>query len=96
MLSIKASNSPLHRIRFQLISGCAIIDRKVKVRLSPKANVAMKHLRSQLGSILADQFIGKPLSETQIAWNDMALVVLGKKSKPDETGCVPNDSVVVT
>jgi ATP-dependent RNA helicase DHX29 len=61
-----------------LISNSAFIDRKVKFHISPKSNVAIKILRSHLGSLLAQQFRGKPLSESQSLWFEMALMVLGK------------------
>jgi len=61
-----------------LISNSAFIDRKVKFYISPKSNVALKILRNHLGSILAQQFRGKYLSESQSLWFEMALMVLGK------------------
>ncbi|KAG6832456.1 hypothetical protein H0H92_001502 [Tricholoma furcatifolium] len=63
---------------FKLISDSASIDRKIKFRLPPKSNVALKFLRTQLWSLLAHQFRGKPLTESQTLWNDVAISVLGK------------------
>jgi len=63
---------------FKLISNSASIDRKVKFHISPKSNVAIKILRNHLASILAQQFRGKPLSESQNLWFKLALMVLGK------------------
>lgn len=62
----------------QLISNSAFIDRKIKFRISGKANIALKHLRSQMTNLLACQFRGKPLSESQVLWNELAMMVLGK------------------
>ncbi|KII93254.1 hypothetical protein PLICRDRAFT_35442 [Plicaturopsis crispa FD-325 SS-3] len=76
---------------FKLVSNSAFIDRKIKFQISPKAGVALKHLRSQLASILAQQFRGKPLSESQVLWNETALSVLGKVKVDDEE----NESIVV-
>ncbi|RDB29553.1 putative helicase C15C4.05 [Hypsizygus marmoreus] len=79
---------------FKLISDSAFIDRKIKFRVAPKANVALKFLRSQLGSLLAHQFRGKTLTESQILWNEIALMVLGKvkvEADPSE-----QRSVVIT
>lgn len=78
----------------KLISDSTFIDRKIKFRVSPKANVALKILRSQLGTLLAQQFRGKPLSESQYLWFDLALMVLGKtKIEADEGNVL---KVVVT
>jgi ATP-dependent RNA helicase DHX29 len=64
---------------FKLMSNSAFIDRnKIKFRIDPKSNVALKELRSRLGSLLAHQYRGKPLIESQILWNDLAMLVLGK------------------
>jgi ATP-dependent RNA helicase DHX29 len=60
------------------MSDTAIVDRKVKYRLAPRANIAMKILRTQLGSILAQQFRGKPLTESHIQWHKLAMVALGR------------------
>ena len=59
------------------------IDRKVKFRLSPKMGVAIKLLRAQISSLLSTQMRTKPLSELQILWNELAMMVLGKM-RPDE------------
>lgn len=61
-----------------------MVDRKIRYRLEPKTNVALKFLRNQLGSLLAAQFRGKPLIESQAAWNDIALAILGKVKPPKE------------
>lgn len=68
----------------QLISDSAFIDRKIKFRISSKSNIALKFLRGQLGSLLAHQFRGKILTESQILWNDISLMVLGKIKVEDE------------
>jgi len=76
---------------FKLISDSTFIDRKIKFRVSPKANVALKILRSHLSTLLAQQFRGKSLSESQCLWFELALMVLGKaKIEADEgNGLVP-------
>lgn len=65
-------------ISVQLISEGLFIDRRVRYRVPPRSGVALKYLRSQLGSILGQQFRGKPLAESQVLWNDMAMLVLSK------------------
>ncbi|KAH0838412.1 P-loop containing nucleoside triphosphate hydrolase protein [Lanmaoa asiatica] len=69
---------------FKLMSDTAIVDRKVKYRLTPRANVAMKILRTQLSSILAQQFRGKPLTESQIQWHKLAMAALGSAQQEAE------------
>ncbi|KAG6820381.1 hypothetical protein H0H93_001352 [Arthromyces matolae] len=63
---------------FKLISDSAFIDRKVKFTLPPKSSIALKLLRNRLWAILAHQFRGKTLTETQVLWRDIAMLVLGK------------------
>lgn len=60
------------------MSDTAIVDRKIKYCLTPRANVAMKILRTQLSSILAQQFRGKALMESQIQWHGLAMAALGR------------------
>jgi len=64
---------------FKLISNSASIDRKVRFNIPPKSNVAIKILRNHLGTILAQLFRGKSLSESQGLWFELALIVLGKE-----------------
>jgi hypothetical protein len=64
---------------FQLISNSASIDRKVRFHIPPKSNVAIKILRNHLGTLLAQLFRGKPLSDSQGLWFKLALMVLGKE-----------------
>lgn len=68
----------------QLISDGATIDRKIKYRVPPKANIALKILRGHLANILAQQFRGKPLTGSQTRWNEVALMVLGKQKLPED------------
>ncbi|KDQ63609.1 hypothetical protein JAAARDRAFT_119632 [Jaapia argillacea MUCL 33604] len=68
---------------FKLISDSAFIDRKIKFRIPPKSNIALKWLRTQLGSLLAAQFRGRPIVESQVYWNELAMMILGKV-KPQE------------
>jgi len=63
---------------FKITSDSAFIDRKIKFHIPPKSNIALKFLRSRLGSLLAQQFRGKPLTESQILWKEVAMMVLGK------------------
>ncbi|THH31997.1 hypothetical protein EUX98_g2175 [Antrodiella citrinella] len=63
---------------FKLMSNTVTIDRKIRFRVEPKSSVALKYLRSQLGSLLAAQYRCKPLSETQVNWNELAMMILGK------------------
>ena len=66
-------NGPL-----QLASNSVFIDRKIKFRVPGRASVALKYLRHHLATILANQIRGKPLSESQLLWNELAMTVLGK------------------
>ncbi|KAJ7103397.1 P-loop containing nucleoside triphosphate hydrolase protein [Mycena belliarum] len=66
-------------VDFKLVSNAALIDRKIKYQVSPKCNIALKFLRMQLVSILAQQFRSKPLTESQVLWSDVASSVLGKE-----------------
>jgi len=66
------------------MSDTAIVDRKVKYRLTSKANTAMKILRTQLSGILAQQFRGKPLTESQIQWHKLAMAALGRTKLESE------------
>ncbi|KAL0951028.1 hypothetical protein HGRIS_007768 [Hohenbuehelia grisea] len=69
---------------FKLISDSAFIDRKIKLRIAPKSNIALKFLRTNLASLLATQFRGKILAESHILWKDLSLMVLGKVRPEDE------------
>ncbi|KLO20229.1 P-loop containing nucleoside triphosphate hydrolase protein [Schizopora paradoxa] len=63
---------------FKLISNTIDIDRKIKYRVAPKTNVALKHLREHLLENLSLRFKGKELSETQKVWETLAIKVLGR------------------
>ena len=70
----------------QLIADTVAVDRKIRYRVSPKANIALKHLRAHLAEILALRFRGKELTERQQKWNELAMRVLGKmqsETSPD-------------
>ena len=54
------------------------IDRKIKFRIPGRVNVALKYLRHNLATILANQIRGIALSESQLLWNELAISVLGK------------------
>ncbi|KAI0318481.1 P-loop containing nucleoside triphosphate hydrolase protein [Amylostereum chailletii] len=62
----------------KLIADSLFIDRKIRFHVSPKINLALKYLRGHLASLLATQLRGKPLTETQALWMEIALIVLGK------------------
>lgn len=62
----------------QLTSNSAFVDRKIKFRIPGRVNVALKYLRHNLATILANQVRGMPLSESQLRWNELAMSVLGK------------------
>ncbi|THU91743.1 P-loop containing nucleoside triphosphate hydrolase protein [Dendrothele bispora CBS 962.96] len=65
--------------KYQLISNSVSIDRKIRFQLSPKANIALKILRSRLGTLLENQFRGKKvLVESQLHWQELAMMTLGK------------------
>lgn len=74
-----------------------MVDRKVKFRVLAKTNVALKHLRTQLASVLAIQFRGKPLTESQMLWKNLGEKVLGKIRirDPDDVDGMPGGIVVV-
>ncbi|KIK96360.1 hypothetical protein PAXRUDRAFT_826025 [Paxillus rubicundulus Ve08.2h10] len=63
---------------FKLMSDTATVDRKIKYRLTFRANVAMKILRNQLSSISAQKFRGKPMTESQVRWHELGMGALGK------------------
>ncbi|KZT30522.1 P-loop containing nucleoside triphosphate hydrolase protein [Neolentinus lepideus HHB14362 ss-1] len=69
---------------FKLISDSVFVDRKLKWRVSPKTNIALKVLRNNLASLLAQQFRGKPLLESQVLWHELGMAVLGKMKIEDE------------
>ncbi|KAJ6503399.1 P-loop containing nucleoside triphosphate hydrolase protein [Mycena vitilis] len=64
---------------FKLVSNTTFIDRKVKFQVPPKCNIALKHLRTHVAAILAQQFRTKPLTESQVLWSDIATSVLSKE-----------------
>nr|GAT48383.1 P-loop containing nucleoside triphosphate hydrolase protein [Mycena chlorophos] len=64
---------------FKLTSNSVFIDRKVKFQVPPRCNAALKVLRSQLGTTLAIQLRGQPLTESQVLWSELALAVLKKE-----------------
>jgi len=70
---------------FKLIANTASIDRKIKFQIPAKSNIALKLLRGQISFLLAQQFRGKPLTESQIQWNEVGLMVLGKIKLKDES-----------
>ncbi|KAI0361784.1 P-loop containing nucleoside triphosphate hydrolase protein [Trametes cingulata] len=63
---------------FKLMADSVSVDRKVRFRIQPKASIALKLLRNNLGSILATQFRIRPLTESQLRWDEIAMMILGK------------------
>ncbi|CCM00897.1 uncharacterized protein FIBRA_02943 [Fibroporia radiculosa] len=78
---------------FKLLSDTVNIDRKIKYYVPPRTGIALKILRNQLGSILSTQMRAKPLAGSQLQWNDLAMMVLGK-NKPKERS-EPLDSITL-
>lgn len=60
------------------MSNTATIDRKIRFRVQPKSSIALKYLRNQLGQLLATQYRCKPLTESQVYWGELAMMILGK------------------
>ncbi|KAI8995492.1 P-loop containing nucleoside triphosphate hydrolase protein [Trametes punicea] len=78
---------------FKLMADTAAIDRKVRFRVQPKASIALKLLRNNLASILATQFRIRPLTEAQLRWDEIAMMILGRV-KP-EGSPQPQDGVTL-
>jgi len=69
----------------KLSSHTISVDRKIRFYLSPRAGLALKLLREQLGNLLAHQYQGKSLGGIQNSWKDVGLLALGRvKVKPDD------------
>ncbi|TRM65724.1 P-loop containing nucleoside triphosphate hydrolase protein [Schizophyllum amplum] len=71
---------------FKLTANSFFIDRKIRFCVEPKVNMAIKVLRSQLASNLSQQLRGKRLVGTQVQWQELAMMVLGKTKFEDEDG----------
>ncbi|KAI0082174.1 P-loop containing nucleoside triphosphate hydrolase protein [Panus rudis PR-1116 ss-1] len=69
---------------FKLLADMVQIDRKIRYRIDPKTGIALKHLRNALGRTLATQFRAKPLTESQVLWNDLAFKALGHVKDREE------------
>jgi hypothetical protein len=64
--------------------------------MPPKTHIALKHLRHQLNSLLALQFRGQILTESQILWSQLAEAILGKvKFKEEGEGEGVGPTIVV-
>jgi len=70
----------------QLICDAVFVDRKIRYQVAPRTNIALKILRGQMNSLIAHQLRGKMLSESQILWNELAFMVLGKVKVEEEGG----------
>ncbi|KIY72745.1 P-loop containing nucleoside triphosphate hydrolase protein [Cylindrobasidium torrendii FP15055 ss-10] len=67
-------------IEYKLLSNTVIVDRKLKFRVAPRTIVALKGLRTQFQSVLAAQLRRKPLTESQVLWYELGMLVLGKEN----------------
>ncbi|KIY45455.1 pre-mRNA-splicing factor ATP-dependent RNA helicase prp22 [Fistulina hepatica ATCC 64428] len=63
---------------FKLIADSVAVDRRIRFKVDPKTNVALKCLRDRVTSILAQIFGGRLLTESHVRWNDIATMVLGR------------------
>lgn len=77
------------------MSDSVFIDRKIRFRITSKASVALKILRTQIDSLLGTQMRSKPLSESQALWNDIAMMVLGKEKPREVKDTVDNVTLVI-
>jgi len=62
----------------QLVADTISVDRKIRLLVSPKTNIALKILRERLSSILAQRFQGKVRSDLQSAWMELAMLALNR------------------
>ncbi|KAF4623096.1 hypothetical protein D9613_001917 [Agrocybe pediades] len=62
----------------KLLADTVSVDRKIRLQVSPRTNIALKILRERLSSILAQQFQGKTLSQSQSAWMELATLALSR------------------
>lgn len=49
----------------------------------PKTLVALKHLRAQLGAIVATRMRGKEMTSVQAEWWGLAMEMLGREKVPE-------------
>lgn len=66
---------------FKLIANSAFVDRKIRFQLTPRANVALKILRTHLADVLSQQFRCRPLTESQTVWQCVAMKALAKMKR---------------
>ncbi|KIL70700.1 hypothetical protein M378DRAFT_194963 [Amanita muscaria Koide BX008] len=69
---------------FKLIADTVTVDKKIRFQISPKSNIALKLLRTQLSSLLSHQMRSRVLTESQVRWNDLAISVLGWVKNTDD------------
>ncbi|EJT99916.1 P-loop containing nucleoside triphosphate hydrolase protein [Dacryopinax primogenitus] len=62
-------------------SNTIYLDKKIKYRLPPRANVALSYLRDHAAAIISLRMRGKEINEEQEQWWELLLDVLGKKDK---------------
>jgi len=68
---------------FKLIADTVTVDKKIRFQTSPKSNIALKLLRTQLSLLLSHQMRSRVLTESQVRWNDLAMSVLGRVKNTD-------------
>jgi ATP-dependent RNA helicase DHX29 len=64
--------------------AATLVDRKIRFRIPPKTNLALKYLRSKLLVVLSERLQKKRSTGSQERWMEMALVILGKL-RPEES-----------
>ena len=83
-VSVYSASITLTSFLHQLIANSLSIDRKIRFRVDPKVNIALKILRNQLAANLSQQLKGKRLEGTQPQWQELAMMVLGKVKFEEE------------
>lgn len=68
----------------QLIAESVALDRKVRFRVGGKTNLAVKYLRDQLSSILAAVMRGRALTDAQMRWYELAMLLMGRRKAVQE------------
>ncbi|PFH54597.1 hypothetical protein AMATHDRAFT_134454 [Amanita thiersii Skay4041] len=63
---------------FKLASDTIVVDRKLRFRVQPRTNIALKLLRNQLITLLSHQMRGKAITGSLARWNDIAIRALCK------------------
>ena len=77
------------------MSNSVFIDRKIRFRITPKASIALKVLRAQIDSSLATQMRSKQLSDPQLLWNDIAMMVIGKEKPKEAKDSIDSATLII-